>query len=190
MLDRRYISIFIIFFSFIPGCFLLRPPNTFLQEDFEKYHIKRVAVLPFFNNTNVKDAGEILTRAFLEELFDSEKLDVEFQGNVRKFLVRERIIVRKGVTVDNIKLIGKRLNVDAVIIGWVEQYYGGEGKDAKIPVVSVNARMIHTDSCSVVWIGQNKRTGDDYITVLDFGKIRSVAALARRLVSELVETIP
>lgn len=185
------VSILIVFLSLFSGCSFLPAPNTFLKENFEKYHIKRVAILPFYNNTSIKNAGKVVAKAFVEQLYDYKNLEVEFPGNIRRLLIEERIIIRKGMGSDHIKLIGKRLNVDAIIIGWIEKYDVGGGKrDTRIPIVSVNARMVHTKSCSVLWIGQNKRRGDDYITIFDYGQISSVAALARKVVHELIETIP
>ncbi|MBW2645491.1 MAG: hypothetical protein JRE23_04810 [Deltaproteobacteria bacterium] len=187
----RWSSIFILLLPLLSGCSILSSPNTFLKEDFTRYSIKRVAVLPFFNNTNVREAGEVVARAFVEGLFDSKNLQVEFPGNVRKLILSERIIIRKGIGNEHIKLIGKRLNVDAVIIGWVEKYSSGvKGQGAAIPLISINARMVHAESSSVLWIGQHMRRGDDYVTILDFGRINSVAALARKVVDELLETIP
>ncbi len=191
MVFDRWISILSVLLPLLWGCSPLYPPNTFLKKDLEKYRVKRVAVISFFNNTKVKEAGEVVTRAFVEGLFDHKTFDVEFPGNVRKLLVAERIITRKGIGDNHIKLIGNRLNVDAVIIGWVDQYSRGKkGEDTTIPLVSVNARMVHTASCSVLWIGQNRRRGDDYVTILDFGRISSATALARKVVDELIETIP
>ncbi|MFH1673456.1 MAG: hypothetical protein ABIF87_08555 [Pseudomonadota bacterium] len=187
----RWISIFFLVLSLLSGCSILSSPNTFLKQDVAKYSIKRVAVLPFSNNTDAKEAAEVATNAFVEGLFDSKNLKVEFPGNVRKLILSERIIIRRGIGNDHIKLIGKRLNVDAVIIGWVEKYSSGvKGQGAAIPVVSINARMVHAESSSVLWIGQHMRRGDDYVTILDFGQINSVAALARKVADELLETIP
>jgi TolB-like protein len=188
-MSNQSITILTIFLSILSGCSLLTPPNTFLKEDFEKYHIKRVAVLPFCNKTNVKSAGKIVTRAFTEALFKQKNFEVELPGNVTKLLIEERIIIRKGIKSAHIKLIGKRLNVDAVIIGRVDEYSGDdEGRTAQ--TVSVHARMVHTKSCSIVWTGQNKREDDDYVIILDYGQISCTAALARKVVYELIETIP
>lgn len=136
-------------------------------------------------------ADGIVTKAFIGELYGSGKFEIEFSGNVKKFIVRERIIIRKGIGSDHIKLIGERLNVDAVIIGCVEKYESeGKIQDVQIPVISVNARMIHADSCSILWIGQNYRRGDDYETIFGIGRIRSLSTLSRELVKELIDTIP
>ena len=135
-------------------------------------------------------ADQIVTKAFVEELYDSGKFEIEFPGNVAKFIVVERMIVRKGIGSDHIKLIGKRLDVDAVIIGCVKKYESeGKIQDVQIPVISVDARMIHADSCSILWIGQNYRRGDDYETIFGIGRIKSLADLSRVLVNELINTI-
>jgi hypothetical protein len=182
--------IFILCLSFLSGCFFLPSPDRFLKNDFEAYKIKRIAVLSFYNRSTTKAAGGIVTKAFIEELYNSGKFEIEFPGNVKKFIVGERIIIRKGIGADHIKLIGERLNVDAVIIGCVEKYESEGGKNTQIPVIYVDARMIHADSCSILWIGRNYRRGDDYETIFGIGRIRSLADLSREVVNELIDTIP
>jgi len=185
------IAIFILCLSFLSGCSFLHSPNNFRAKDFDEYKIKRVAVFPFYNRSNTMNAGEIVTKAFIGKLYDSGKFEIEFPGNVKKFIIGERIIIRKGIGADHIKLIGKRLNVDAVIIGCVKKYESeGKKKNARIPVISVDVRMIHTNSCSILWIGQNYSRGDDYETIFGIGRIRSLSALSRKLVNELIDTIP
>ncbi|MBC2694393.1 MAG: hypothetical protein HF982_03770 [Desulfobacteraceae bacterium] len=185
------IAIFILWLSFLPGCSFPPSPNKFLKNNFEEYKIKRVAVLPFYNRSTTMAADGIVTKAFIGELYDSGKFEIEFSGNVKKFILRERIIVRKGIGSDHIKLIGKRLNVDAVIIGCVKKYESeGKKETTRIPVSSVDVRMIHADSCSILWIGQNYRRGDDYETIFGIGRIRFLADLSRIVVKELIDTIP
>ena len=184
------IAIFILWLSFLSGCSFLPSPNKFLKNNFEEYKIKRVAVLPFYDRSTAMAADAIVTKAFIGELYDSGKFEIEFPGNIKKFIVGERIIVRKGLGSDHIKQIGERLNVDAVIIGCVKKYESeGKKKYTRIPVISVDARMIHADSCSILWIGQNYSRGDDYETIFGIGRIRSLSALSRKLVNELIDTI-
>ena len=186
-----YCIAIILCLSFFSGCFSPPTPNKFLKNNFEEYKIKRVAVLPCYNRSTTMAADQIVTKAFVEELYDSGKFEIEFPGNVAKFIVVERMIVRKGIGSDHIKLIGKRLNVDAIIIGCVKKYESeGKIQDFQIPVIYVDARMIHTDSCSILWIGQNYRRGDDYETIFGIGRIKSPADLSRKLVNELIDTIP
>lgn len=186
-----YVAIFILYLFFFSGCSVLPSSNRFLKKNFEEYQIKRVAVLPFYNQSTAIDASGIVTKAFIGELFDSGKFEIEFQGNIKKIIVGERIIIRKGIGADHIKLIGKRLNVDAIIIGCIEKYeIKGKKQNVQLPVISVAVRMIHADSCSILWIGQNCRRGDDYETSFGIGRIISLPALSRKVVSELIDTIP
>jgi TolB-like protein len=50
--------------------------------------------------------------------------------------------------------------------------------------------MVDAKTGEILWMAQYRRTGDDYIKILDFGKIRSVGALTKKVVGEMIETIP
>jgi len=165
--------------------------NSYLRTGIDTSKIKKVAVFSFHNNTKVAEASSIVTKAFIAELFERKKFKIEFPGNVRNFLVNERIIVRTGIGLQTIKLMAKRLGVDAVILGEVDEFIGvDDRKRAVIPIVSIRCRMIEARSGKVLWMAQHDRTGNDYISILDFGKVRSVAALTRKVVGEMVKTMP
>ncbi|MCD4804469.1 MAG: CsgG/HfaB family protein, partial [Desulfobacterales bacterium] len=121
----------------------------------------------------------------------TKKFKVEFPGNIKSFLVNERIIVRTGVDLDTIKRMGKRLGVDAVIMGRIEEFVGMEEKKrGVIPVVSISSRLVDVRTGKILWMAQHRRSGDDYIKVLDFGKVRSVGELTKKVVLEMIETMP
>jgi len=50
--------------------------------------------------------------------------------------------------------------------------------------------MVDAQTGKILWMAEHKRNGDDYIKVLDFGKIRSVGALTKKVVGEMIETMP
>jgi len=166
-------------------------PNAYVRRDYEASRIQKVAVFSFHNNTKVPEAGNVVTGTFLAGLVEGGKFQVEFPGNIRSFLVSERIIVRTGLDLDTIKLMGQRLGVDAVVLGQVEEYVGAEEeRSGVVPTVSISSRMVDAKTGEILWMAQYRRTGDDYIKVLDFGKIRSVGALTKKVVGEMIETIP
>jgi TolB-like protein len=73
----------------------------------------------------------------------------------------------------------------------VEEYAGAEeARRGMVPTVSISARMVDAQTGEILWMAQYRRTGDDYIKVLDFGKIRSVGELTNKVVGEMIETIP
>ena len=182
------ISLFLVACS---GCYSLSGPNSYQRTAIEKSKIKKVAVFSFHNNTAVTEASSVVTDAFIAGLFERKKFKVEFTGNVRAFLVNERIVVRTGVDLQTIKLMAKRLGVDAVILGEVDEYIGvDDTKKSVIPLVSIRSRMVDGRSGNILWMAEHRRMGDDYIKVLDFGKVRSVAALTRKVVGEMIQTMP
>ncbi|MBN1840860.1 MAG: hypothetical protein JW883_01070 [Deltaproteobacteria bacterium] len=166
-------------------------PNAYVRKDFDQSQIRKVAVFPFYNNTQVAEASKIVTGAFIAGLVDTRTFQVEFPGNIKSFLVTERIIVRTGVDLDTIKLMGQRLGVDAVVLGQVDEYIGAEeGRRAVVPLVCISSRLVDTRTGKILFMAQQRRTGDDYIKVLDFGKIRSAGELTRKVVGEMIDAMP
>lgn len=191
MQGQLFFLLISLFLVVCPGCYSRPGPNSYLRPGTDQSKIDKVAVFPFHNNTQVSEASSIVTKAFIADLFEKKKLKVEFPGNIRSFLVSKRIIVRTGVDLETIKLMAKRLGVDAVILGEVDEYIGvDDRKKAVIPVVSVRSRMVDGRSGKILWMAQHRRIGNDYIKVLDFGKVRSVAALTRKVVGEMIQTMP
>lgn len=154
-------------------------------EDNRIFEIKKIAVLPFYNISGRKDAGRVVADAYVTELFKSGKYEVEEPGNVRHFMIQERVDVIGELEIEKIQLLGKRLKVDAVIVGTVEEY-GGKGKNS---VVTLSARLVRSDTGEVVWMNHRRKKGDDYTIVFDFGRIKSVTRLAHKVVAEMIKTI-
>ncbi|MBW2569542.1 MAG: hypothetical protein JRE47_09260 [Deltaproteobacteria bacterium] len=184
--------VFLLLISgFILGCSSSGTPYTYVRKNHDQPAVKKVAVFSFYNNTKISGASKIVTQAFVANLIKTRKFKVEFSGNIKSFLVSERIIVRSGVDLNTIKLAGKRLGVDAVVIGRIEEFIGIEKKKRSVvPVVSISLRMVDARTGKILWMAQHRRTGDDYITVLDFGKVRSVGELTGKMVLEMIETMP
>ena len=184
-------SLVSLFMVACPGCSSLSGPNCYQRTGIDKSKIKKVAVFSFHNNTQVNEATRIVTEAFLTELFKKKNYKVEFPGNVRAFLVNERIVVRTGIDLQTMKLMAKRLGVDAVMLGEVDEYVGvDDTKRLVIPLVSIRSRMVDSRTGKILWMAYHRRTGDDYRKVLDFGKVRSVAALAGKVVGEMIQSMP
>ena len=188
-LRGRFLAFFFVLLL-LSAC-SLSPPNAYVRKGFGQSQIGKVAVFPFYNNTNVPEASNVVTGAFIASLLEKAIFHVEFPGNVRSFLVSERIVVRTGVDLETIKLMGKRLGVDAVVLGRVEEYIGAqEATRAVVPVVSVSTRIVDARTGKILFMAKHRRTGDDYIKVLDFGKIRSAGELTKKMVAEIIETMP
>ena len=189
-LTRKFIFLIVIL-EFISACSSATIPYAYVRKNHDQPGVKKVAIFSFHNNTTIAEANKIVTGAFVASLVKMRKFKVEFPGNIKSFLVSERIIVRTGVDLNTIKLMGRRLGVDAVIMGRIEEFVGMEKKrGGVIPVVSISSRMVDVQTGKILWMAQHRRTGDDYIKVLDFGKVRSVGELTQKVVLEMIETMP
>lgn len=150
--------------------------------------LKKVAILPFYNISGYRDAGKVVANVFVTEMFKTEKFYVEETGNIVQFMIQERMNSVGEIEIERLKIIGKRLGVDVVMTGTVEEFAEAGGAYS-VPTVAITARMIDSNTGNLVWSGQNKRKGDDYIVILDFGNVRSLTALTQKVVREMIDTI-
>lgn len=150
---------------------------------------KKVAILPFYNISGYRDAGKIVANVFVTEMFKSGRFLVEEPGNIAHFMMQERIDTLGEIEIERLKILGKRLGVDAVLTGTVEEFDDGRGGISSVPTVSITARMISSNTGQLVWSTQNKKRGDDYIVILDLGEVRSLTTLTQKVVVEMISTI-
>ncbi|MEC4685283.1 MAG: OmpA family protein [Nitrospirota bacterium] len=152
----------------------------------ETEHTYRIAVMPFRNNSGVRDAGIIATYMFLVELFKNPVFEpVEF-GEVRRAVVDLRVRERGELDYRYVKALSKSLWVDGFLVGTVELYSDGLNT-ASPPEVSIAARIVDAGKNRLLWCDSSQLRGDDNIIVLDWGRIRSVDKVAFRVVSKLVK---
>lgn len=164
---------------------------SFFLRDCEKpYNIKTVAVLPFKNISNWRGAGKIISSMFVQELFNSGIYSVVDMGNIRDFFVRQRVRIKGEIDLDTISMLGSQLGIDAVFLGIVEEYYqdiGGKGGTS--PQLAFSVRMLNTKNGSILWKCYHSRTGDDYNIILDWGKVRTINLLAKKVIREMIATM-
>ncbi len=148
--------------------------------------LKKIAVLPFYNISGRRDAGRMVADTYVTELFKSGRYDVEEPGNVLQFMIREHVDTVGEMEIERIKILGRRLGVDAVLVGTVEEYDDGL---RGVPTVSITARMVDSRTGRIVWSGHNKRRGDEYIIAFGVGMVRSASALSQKVINEMIETM-
>lgn len=152
--------------------------------------IKKVGVLPFVNESGRRGAGEIVTNTFVTVIFKSKIFQVEEKGNIDRFLTQEKLKTINTISLEQLRRLGERMKIDAVFIGTVEEFTGGDqGERLATPAVTIRVRLVDTRSGRILWTALNRRTGDDYITAFDIGRINSVSSLTKQMLSEVVETI-
>ncbi|MDL1970314.1 MAG: hypothetical protein LWW94_04955 [Candidatus Desulfofervidaceae bacterium] len=146
--------------------------------------IQKVAVFPFANASKEPHAGEIVTQIFFTELVKTHQFQVEEMGNIMDFFIKQRIEQKDKIDKTRLTLLRNQFKVDAVFLGTVREFE----EKGTIPIVEISLRLIETQTDQVIWRGSIERTGEDYVTILNIGRIRSLNKLTQYAVRELLKT--
>lgn len=161
---------------------------SFTAEAPQKDAAFRVAVMPFMNDTDYKDAGNIASQMFVVHLFkDSSFIPLEY-GEIRKNLVDKRIRVKGSLDYNNITELTKVIDVDGFLLGEVGLYFNGVLQNSP-PAASVSARLIGSANKKILWYGRGQMGGDDDVIIYDWRRLRSVDKVTDKIVTKLVDNL-
>lgn len=168
--------------KFLPKVF----PYDSLNIDSEKKYT--MAVLPFFNRSERKYAGEIMALHFVREMLKHENFHIVEPGTIREALLKLRVIMNDGISLENAAVMFSRLNVDFILTGTVvdyEDYMGPSGT----PKVDFSIFLIDRKSREVVWTSKSYNSGSDGVVFFDVGKINVAHSMASKMVKAAVNVM-
>jgi len=146
----------------LAGCASGMQATRFANPNFDFNFVQRVAVLPFDNLTSDRPAGLRATRLVITELLASGALDVVEPGEVQAALTRIAS-VQPGRPVspstEEIVSLGQALNVQAIVMGAVTQSENLRSGSVPIPVVTLDIRMVETETGATVWAATHSEKG-------------------------------
>jgi len=148
----------------------------------------RVAVLPFFQLSERKYAGEIISSHFVRQLYPYENFNVIEPGVVRQALLGLRVIMEDGLSLPNADLVFSLLDTDLILTGKVIDYQDYEGFTGK-PKVDFSALLIERKSREVVWSSKSYNEGDDGVFFFDVGRVNTAHVMASEMASNVVDMI-
>ena len=148
----------------------------------------RVAVLPFFNVSERKNAGEIISLHFIRHLRDFENFDVIEPGVERQSRLNLRIIMDDGISLASLDTIFNRLDADLILTGKILDYQDYRGTFGK-PKVSFSAQLIEKKSREVVWSIRSYHEGDERVIFFKLGKVNTAHSLASMMVQQALSMI-
>jgi TolB-like protein len=143
---------------------------------------RTVAVIPFFNYSERRQAGEVMVLHFIRELQKSGNFDVVEPGLVRQAFLSLRVIMEEGVTLADVKALSAALNVDLLLTGKVFDYQDYQGATGT-PKVDFTAQLIERTTQKIVWSSLSYNAGDDGVYFFDRGRLNTAHAMASRMVS-------
>jgi len=147
-----------------------------------------VAVVPFFNLSERKSAGEIMALHFVSQLRMLGNFTVIEPGIVRQALLQMRIIMEDGMSLADADILFSELGADVVLSGKVFDYQDYTGDLGK-PKVDFSARLTEKNSREVVWACESHNEGDHGVFFFDWGKINTAHRMASEMVASALETL-
>lgn len=164
-------------------------PRMYVQPEADFTFIKKVAILPFENLTADKFAGEKIRDIVTTEVLSRGYFDVVEKGEVNRVLKEEGLASATSLSNDAAMSIGKRLGVQAFIMGSVEEYGTTPGAARAYPNVAITMRMIAADTGKILWHVSYSKTGGNILNQLFGINSKSISEIARELVKEMMDTL-
>jgi len=148
----------------------------------------KVAVVPFFNLSERRFAGEIIALNFVKQLKRQKNFSVIEPGIIRNLLLRMRIIMDDGISLADARAIFNNSDADLIVAGKIFDYQDYQGAAGK-PKVDFSALAIERQSREVVWTVQSHNEGDHGVFFFDWGKINTAHRMASEMVASALETL-
>jgi TolB-like protein len=137
-----------------------------------------VAVVPFFNLSERRNAGEILALHFIRHLSAFRQFRVVDAGVARQPLLDARIIMDGGLSISDAETVAALIEADFVLAGRVLRYEDYDGPAGRIGV-DFSTVLIERKSRKVVW------SSDSY----NDGSTKTAHAMATQMVRLTTELI-
>jgi hypothetical protein len=147
--------------------------------------VTTVAVLPFVNETRRRGAGEAVALELASQLASTGGFRIVELGVVREELLRRRIVMEDGVSLDQARLVSAALDADLVAAGYVFDYEDG----VQDPGANFTAMVIDRKTGRMIWESVSYDRGSDSETLFGFGKVSTTPALACRMAREVADAM-
>jgi hypothetical protein len=163
-----------------------RPKIVYRSDTLDPDRTYSVAVMPFFNRSARKYAGELIGLHMTASLMAFPNLEVVEPGIVREELLRFRIIMSDGVSLPETETILNAVNADLVLNGEVLEYRDALGLTGA-PKVDFGLLFIERRSRRVVYSSYSDNTGSDGVFFFDWRRVNTAHALAARMTRGVAE---
>jgi hypothetical protein len=161
---------------------LFRSP---LLEPGSKY---TVAVVPFFNISERKNAGEIMALHFVRQLRRFDNFEIIEPGIIRQEFLNLRIIMEDGISLAQAGTVFSALDADLILSGKVMDYRDYKSTWGRVNV-DFSSQLIERKSRMVVWSSINHNDGEEGVYFFDWGKVNTAHGLTKRMIQSIGERI-
>jgi len=180
----------ILLLALLPILYNCSGPMSYIHPTADLTYIKAVAIVPLKNLTQERAAEGKVMNVVAAEMLRRGVFDVVEFGEVDKVMREEGIKETEGVISKSVaERAGKRLNIQAFIVGAVEEYSMSQAGSGSYPEVAASLKLIDANSYKILWESTHSVKG---ATIQDqlfgIGK-KSRSDLCRKLVEEMFDTL-
>jgi hypothetical protein len=164
-----------------------QPKIRFRSPLLDEHHGARAAVLPFLNRAGRRGAGEVVALEVVRQLVASGRYRVLEPGVVRDYMLRSRLIMPGGVSLETARMFVGALGVDLLVNGTIfdfEEAGGLTGPSIRFSVVGLDG-----GSGEVVWSSTSYGRGDDGVMFFGLGRILATDRLVCQMVGGTVGSL-
>ena len=173
----------------VAGCRTTRSTQTrFLHKNADLAAIGKVAVLPFDNLSQDRSAGDKVQKIFYLELLSLDVFEVAEPGQVTK-VIRAGAGSLDALGANDYQKLGKDLGVEALFVGSVIDFAEGRTGTNSTPDVTIQLRLIETQTGATIWSAGQTRSGASASTRLFGVGGESLTEAARRVVKSELQTL-
>lgn len=142
----------------LPAC-ASTSTTQYIHPNMDLGAIQKVAVLPFDNLTQERTAGDKVQKVFMTELLSLSAFEVVEPGAVLKALKAERAESSEALGPAELKRIGEAVKADALFLGAVVDFADNRAGSTPAPEVTIQLRLVETQSGVTVWSASRTRAG-------------------------------
>jgi len=155
---KNGIMILTVCLVLLSGC--ATTPKHYAAESLGLGYVKRVVILPFENNTEIKYAGQRFSDVVTTEILSRGLFEVVEKGETRRFL-REELVQKEQETLDQATALrlGQELNVQAYLAGAVEDFSAVQNGSYSYPVIAATLRLVDVKTGQIIWQTSGSESG-------------------------------
>lgn len=187
----RKVNCFVVLIALLcAGCSSRSHMESFLREDVDVGYVNRIAIVPFENNSKDQFAAGRVRDLVATQVLASGMFDVVDKGLVDSSL-REEAVDLSQARMDGtvIKRLGQRLNVQAFLMGTIDQSEQIQRGNASYPTLSLTLRLVDIYTGMIFWQASGQNTGDSLGKRLFGLENDDDFSVALKLVRELLGTL-
>ncbi len=188
MRDIKLLTLVIMGFILV-SCGVYYQSKSFVREGVDPSYITKVAVLKFENNSRNSHAAERLRNIVITQILGRGLFDVVDKSLVDNILEEEMLGEKVFYNKATLRRIAKKLGIQAVVVGSVDEYEMKRRGSYNYPVVALTLRLIDASTGEILWEASGTVSGYSTLGRIFGLKPKDFTQLSLDLVGNLLDSL-